>query len=304
MGVLVALFGLNMTKLARSAGRWFLETTELELRKGALAEHLAEARDQLELRVSERTAELTTTVVQLREAEMRAQDAVRVRNDFLAVASHELRTPLATLELQVSRFEWQLARPGPMERAPLADSIPALRRQVRRLTGLVDTVLAASGLTGRGIVLSRVELDLATVVRTVVADATSSPASRNTPVTLALEQPVMGLWDPVRVEQVVANLVSNALKYGAGKPVEIALTAINGEAVLKVHDQGPGIDPALRDRVFQRFFRADVGEQTAGLGLGLAVVRELVEVMDGAVQLESGPAQGTTFTVRLPCQPR
>ena len=297
MGVLLLLFGLNMTRLARGAGRWFFENTELKL-------HLSRARDLLEDRVTERTAELVKTVGQLREAEARAQDSVRVRNDFLAVASHELRTPLATLELQVSRIEWHLAQPGAPARDELHNSVQALRRQVRRLTSLVDTLLTASGLAGQGVVLAPVELDLAAVVRSVVADATASTAAPNTPVSLALEQPLVGKWDPVRVEQVVANLVANALKYGGGKPVEIVLRAPDSEAVLEVRDHGPGIDPANRERIFERFFRADAGGQVGGLGLGLAVVRELVEVMHGAVTVESEPAQGTTFTVRLPRRPR
>jgi two-component system phosphate regulon sensor histidine kinase PhoR len=102
----------------------------------------------------------------------------------------------------------------------------------------------------------------------------------------------------------VANLLTNALKYGGGKPVEIVLRAPDSEAVLEVHDHGPGIDPAHRERIFERFFRVDAGGQAGGLGLGLAVVRELVEVMHGAVTVESQLAQGTTFTVRLPRHPR
>jgi len=110
----------------------------------------------------------------------------------------------------------------------------------------------------------------------------------------------MGHWDPARLEQVISNLVSNAVKYGAGRPVRIALTASADGVVLSVSDQGAGIDPSLQGRIFERFFRADTGGQTAGLGLGLAVVRELVEIMNGTVTVESAPAQGTTFTVRLP----
>ena len=98
----------------------------------------------------------------------------------------------------------------------------------------------------------------------------------------------------------MTNLVSNALRYGAGRPVRITVSAIDGEAILEVHDEGPGIDPQDRERIFERFFRADVGGVPGGLGLGLAVVRELVDVMRGAVTLESRPGSGTTFTVRLP----
>jgi signal transduction histidine kinase len=299
MGILLLVFGLNMTKLARGAGRWFFDSTELRLRNAQLVEHLSQARDRLEQRVTARTAELEETVAHLREAEHRAQDSVRVRNDFLAVAAHELRTPLATLELQVGRIEWHLT-PDPVDRAELADSVHSLRRQVRRLSALVDTVLTASGLARQGMVLEQVELDLSALVRGVAADAIAATTARNTPVTFTLEEPVMGLWDPARVEQVVANLVSNAMKYGAGKPVQITLTATEREAVLEVQDHGAGVAPDLRGRIFERFFRASAGGQTGGLGLGLAVVRELVELMNGTVSVDSQPTRGTTFTVRLP----
>jgi signal transduction histidine kinase len=303
MGVLLLVFGLNMTKLARSAGSWFLERTQLELRNAALVEHLSEARAQLEGRVADRTAELQQTVTQLREAELRALDAVRVRNEFLAVAAHELRTPLATLELQVGRLDWQLAEPGGVERARLAENTQALRRQVRRLTGLVDRVLTASGMAGQ-VVLAPVDLDLVALVRGVVGDATAAPSVRATPVTVVAEHPVTGRWDPVRLEQVVANLVSNALRYGVGKPVLITIGATGGEALLEVQDQGPGIAPGTHERMFERFFRADVGGQTGGLGLGLAVVHELVDAMKGAVTVDSRPGGGATFTVRLPRGPQ
>jgi signal transduction histidine kinase len=272
----------------------------LKLRNLQLVERLSEARDRLEERVAERTTELASTVTSLREAELRSQEAVRVRNDFLAVASHELRTPLATLALQVPRLEWLLAQTQGGDRQQLTASAETLRRQVRRLTGLVDTVLTASGLARHGLVLEQVELDLSALVRAAATDTAASTSVPDTPVTLTLDQPVMGLWDPARVEQVVANLVSNALKYGRGHPVQVSLTASPQEAVLEVHDDGPGIDPALQDRIFERFFRADAGGQSAGLGLGLAVVRELVDRMRGRVSVVSHPAHGATFTVHLP----
>jgi two-component system OmpR family sensor kinase len=300
MGVLLTTFGLAMSKLARRAGSWFVQNTELRLHNADLVEHLSEARDSLEQRVRERTTELERTVELLRDAEARASDAVHDREEFLAAASHELRTPIATLELHLSRLAWERQKLGKSVEAESSSILQLMHRQLRRLTGVVDTLLTASG-SGRNRALGWTpETDLAAVVRTVVDDLVSQSV-RAPRIQLDLQEPVRGDWDAGRLEQVVRNLVSNGIKYGAGTPIDIRLASeANGEVVLTVADHGPGIDPADRQRVFERFFRANVGAHPGGLGLGLAVVRELVEAMGGEVTLASVPGQGATFTVRLP----
>jgi signal transduction histidine kinase len=130
-------------------------------------------------------------------------------------------------------------------------------------------------------------------------------AGRVPRIQLDLQEPLRGRWDAGRLEQVVSNLVGNAIKFGAGTPVDVRLAAEPaGDVVLTVADRGPGIEPADLPHVFDRFFRADVGAQPGGLGLGLAVVRELVEAMGGSVSASSSPGHGATFTVRLPAASR
>jgi signal transduction histidine kinase len=300
MGVLLTTFGLAMTRLARRAGLWFVQNTELRLHNADLVAHLSEARDSLERRVKERTADLERAVELTREAEARARNALRDRNEFLATASHELRTPIATLGLHLSRLTWEREQPGKPTAAEASASLQLMHRQLRRLTGLVDTVLTASGAGGRAPPPTAIgETDLSAVVRAVVDDLTAH--GRAPSIRLDLQEPLPGVWDAGRVELVVSNLVANAIKYGAGTPIDIHLTADNGGGVeLTVTDQGPGIDPADLGRIFERFFRADVGIHPGGLGLGLAVVRELVEAMGGSVSVTSSPGQGATFTVTLP----
>lgn len=300
MGLLLTTFGLAMGKLARGAGRWFAQNTELRLSNAALVASLSEARDQLERRVKERTRELEQTLALVREAEGRAQAALRDRDEFLAVASHELRTPIATLELHLSR----LVDPAAPDAAASSASLPLMHRQLRRLTGLVDTVLTASGLVrAQPEPDPPGELDLGATVRAVVEDLTSH-ASRLPPIHFDLDEPTFGRWPVGRVEQVISNLVSNALKYGGGTPVRIGLEAVESDVVLTVADGGPGISDADQAHVFDRFYRADVAARPGGLGLGLAVVRELVHAMGGTVGVSSAPGQGAIFTVRLPRLPR
>jgi signal transduction histidine kinase len=305
MGTLLTTFGLAMGQLARRAGQWFAQNTELRLHNAALVEHLSEASLTLERRVKERTADLERTVALVREAEGRAQTALRDRDDFLAVASHELRTPIATLELHLSRLAWERAQHGKGDGPESLASLPLMHRQLRRLKGLVDMVLTASGLGKAHTPLgTTTETDLPAVVRTVVDDLTSH-ASQLPSIHLDLQEPLLGRWDAGRLEQVVSNLVANALKYGEGAPVDIRLASEEdkGDVVLTVADRGPGIAPANQSHVFERFYRADVGAHNGGLGLGLAVVRELVEAMGGGVSVSSSPGQGATFTVRLPRKP-
>jgi signal transduction histidine kinase len=146
----------------------------------------------------------------------------------------------------------------------------------------------------------RREADLPSVVRTVVDDmvthATPAPLIR-----LDLLEPLRGHWDVGRLEQVVRNLLENALRYGGGTPVDVRVgLGKEGDAVLSVADHGPGIAAAERAHVFERFYRAEVGSHPGGLGLGLAVVREIITAMGGVVSIDAEPAGGAVFSVRLP----
>lgn len=300
MGVMLTFFGLAMTALACAASRAFVQNTKLRLRNADLVDRLTEARDALERRVAERTAELQHTVVRLERAEGNAQQALHVRNEFLAVASHELRTPVTSLALHVGSLERSLTRDEPPDLPRIRARVAGAHRQVRRLIGLVDTVMAASGLARNGPALKLQDVDLFPLVSGVVEDL--SGVEPGAPV-LRFETPLrtlMGRWDPVRVEQVITNLVSNAIKYGGGKPITVSLARDNRTAIVVVRDEGPGIAGGAVDRVFDRFFRADAGGQSGGMGLGLSVVRELVLAMGGTVTVASEPGAGATFSVRLP----
>lgn len=306
MCAMISIFGAVMLALARRGQRWFVRNTALQANNATLIAELSAARDRLEQRVQERTAELERSLVQVRAAEEQARAAVHAREEFLAVAAHELRTPLGTLELHLSALERRLGRaPDPSTRpddetAELAGRIKVVHRQVRRLTALANTVLAASGMKSSETALQEQEADLAAIVRSVLDDLTSYAAAGACPISAHLQEPLPGRWDPVRVEQVVMNLVSNAMKYGAGREVSVQLERRNGAAVLTVHDRGPGVPAEARDHIFERFYRAEVGQRTGGLGLGLSVVHDLVRAMGGSITVSSPPDEGATFTVQLP----
>src|SRR5439155_19333462 len=139
---------------------------------------------------------------------------------------------------------------------------------------------------------------LAALAREVAREACGEPPAA--PVEVVAPGPVVGRWDRSRLEQVVANLVSNACKYGDGKPIEVRVEAHDGRARLRVRDGGLGISREDRARIFQPFERAGGRDRAPGLGLGLYVVRKIVEAHGGRIELESEPGSGSTFTVELP----
>jgi signal transduction histidine kinase len=229
-----------------------------------------------------------------------ALQAVRVRDEFLSVASHELKTPLTSLKLQVqSLLEQPPVFSDKAEAQRMTSSLALTDRQVRRLERLIGNLLDVSRIAVGRFHLQTEDVDLPAMVRDVVAQFSAEIARSGAPVTLDLSDHAVGRWDPLRLEQVVVNLLSNALKYGDGKPIDIRVTADDEAARLTVHDQGVGVDVANHARIFERFERA-VSVNYGGLGLGLYITRQIVQAHGGSIRVESALGQGATFTVEIP----
>ncbi|MEA2700093.1 MAG: hypothetical protein QOI66_4364 [Myxococcales bacterium] len=305
MATMLTLFGFAMAILARRAGLSFAQSTRLRLRNERLVRRLAEARDLLEGRVLERTAELRETLEEQQRAEAKALQAVAARDEFLAVASHELLTPLSALLLQVKVLENDLAPGRAQDADRLTSGLTTINRQVTRMAALVDTVFRVSGLGQDRLVLEARTIDLAATIQAAISDleASGSMMSHGSSVTMQLQQPLTGHWDPTPVEQIVMNLLTNALKYGRGGPVTVSLESDpqqTGWVILSISDQGCGIASAELDSIFEKFHRGEAGRRTRGLGLGLFVVRELVHAMGGRISVSSTVDVGSTFRVWLP----
>ena len=178
-----------------------------------------------------------------------------------------------------------------------------VRRQVERLSRLVTNLLDASRLSDGPLELWRSEMDLAATTREVLDQFAAELARAGCASELRAASPVLGRWDPLRIEQVVANLISNACKYGGGKPIEVSVEAQGPTALLLVRDHGLGIPPADREHIFQRFERALSHRPTDGMGLGLYITRQVVEAHGGRIAVSSDPGLGSTFSVELPVQP-
>ncbi len=229
-----------------------------------------------------------------------AQAAVRVRDEFLSVAAHELRTPLTSLKLQLQLLYRQLRQPGPPDRTRMERGMDSCERQATRLSQLVDSLLDVSRLSTGRLELHLEPLELGEVTRELVHRFETEARAAGVEVTVDSPQPVHGRWDRLRLEQVLTNLVSNALKYGRGAPVDVRVRGDEAQAVLEVMDRGIGIAPEDARRIFGRFERAVSSRHYGGLGLGLFITHQLVEALGGEISVDSRPGEGSTFTVLLP----
>ncbi len=243
-------------------------------------------------------------ITRLKTVERHLQEAIRARDEFLSVASHELKTPLTSLGLRLHALARAIgADPDSAVARRHGHEVAAMKRQVTRLAELIDGLLDVSRISTGRLRIHREPVDLSALVQEMVARFVPEAERAGCTLEVRPSGPCEGSWDRLRMEQVVSNLLSNALKYGAGRPVYVHVEEEDGRARLWVRDEGIGIDAAAHARIFQKFERAVSERHYGGLGLGLYVVRTLVEAMEGSIRVESQPGEGATFIVELPLQP-
>ncbi|MDC0745769.1 ATP-binding protein [Polyangium mundeleinium] len=229
------------------------------------------------------------------------RDAVRARDDFLSIASHELKTPLTPLLLRLESLERATAaQPDTPYVRTVKSVLDVAKRQMRRLTDLTTDLLDATRIQAGKLSVEREEVDLVEVVRDVCQRLAPDASRVHAPLLVDAPPAVIGLWDRLRIEQVVDNLLSNALKYGPGKPIRIEIGVASATASLTVRDQGIGIRAEDHERIFGRFERAVSERSYGGLGLGLHIVRTIVQAFGGTICVHSAPGEGAAFTVTLP----
>jgi signal transduction histidine kinase len=233
-----------------------------------------------------------------------AQAAVAARDEFLSIASHELRTPLTALRLALENMRRVSTREA-IERLPpqyVERVLVTAERQGQRLEKLVSGLLDVSRIHMGRLELDIEEVELGATVHEALGAIEDEAAQTGSEISVRGE-PVRGYWDRLRISQVVTNLLSNAVKYGAGKPVEVEFGPQGERARLVVRDHGIGVDPADQAQIFERFERAVSSRNYGGLGLGLYIVKRIVEAHGGTIRVESRPGEGASFEVEIPQQP-
>ncbi len=241
-------------------------------------------------------------VTDQRLAEEGLRESIRARDEFLSIASHELKTPITALQLQLSSGLALLRRTAqPVEKLGerLEAKLSSASWQVDRLTTLINHLLDVTRITAGRFALVPEPTDLADVVARVIARCQELVRRSRSELWIDTS-PVMGVWDPVALESAVTNLLSNALKFGEGKPVHITTTSTTLAARLVVRDHGIGIAPEVQSRIFERFERAVPAQHYGGFGIGLWLARQVVEAHGGAIRVESTAGEGSAFIVELP----
>lgn len=230
------------------------------------------------------------------ERKLAAQEA------FAAALAHELRNLLAPIVMQAEYLleATRHAENGVVAGDWLSPRLTAFCGRLRKFVETFNRVMDASRVTAGRIQLELEEVDLSAVVRDVCASFEREALAARSTITVHTPPELMGCWDRLRLEQICTNLVSNAIRYGAGRPIEVSVTADADWAELEVRDLGIGIAPEDQQRIFERFERAGQQQSTGGFGIGLWIVREICHALGGSIAVKSSVGQGSTFCARLP----
>jgi signal transduction histidine kinase len=223
--------------------------------------------------------------------ERELRDEASRRDDFLGLVAHELRTPLTAMKLQAHSLAKQY---------PSAAGVVAVERAAERMERLVEQMLDVARISVEGVRLELEDFDLCRVIDGVIEGFRSEAQRAGSRVTHEGAPALRGRWDRARLRHVVANLLCNALRFGAGSPITIECRDLGDRVTVAVSDRGIGIDPADQERIFERYQRAASPRNFGGLGLGLWITREIVNRMGGSIAVRSAPGRGATFTVELP----
>ncbi len=247
--------------------------------------------------------EQETLLRELNQTQEELQRSLHMRDEFMSLVAHELRTPLNTLFLETQMRSLQLRRGNAAAFSP--DQMEAMvrrdERQIKAMIRLIDDMLDVSRMRSGKLSIRPCNVELMSLLDRVVSDLALQAASTGTTLTLVPHAPVTGCWDEFRIEQVIVNLLTNALRYGGGQPVEVSVQLEGGMVRINVRDQGKGIAATDIERIFEPYERGARNGEPKGLGLGLYISRQLAVSHGGELRVTSTPGEGSTFSLHLPC---
>jgi signal transduction histidine kinase len=247
--------------------------------------------------------EQETLLRELNKTQEELQRSLRMRDDFMSLVAHELRTPLNTLFLETQMRSLQLKRGNLPAFNPeqMGNMIKRDERQIKAMIRLIDDMLDVSRMKSGTLSIRPGKVELMGLLERVVNDLSLQASAAGSTLQLSAHGPVEGFWDEFRIEQVIVNLLTNALRYGGGGQVELSVHEIGCNVRIDVRDHGKGISPDFIDRIFEPYERGAKSGEPKGLGLGLYISRQLATSHGGELTVQSTPGQGATFSLLLPC---
>ncbi len=242
---------------------------------------------------------------ELEATQAQLQSALQARDDFMSMVAHELRTPLNTLHLETQLRQMQLAHndfPG-YQPEELASMFARDQRQIESMNRLISDMVDVGRIQSGKLSVDVQDCSLTALLGRVVDDLSQRAQAAGCAIECDLPSGVQGRWDEFRVEQIIINLLTNAFRYGAGKPVTVTVSMEQARVQVQVQDRGVGIAEADHERIFHRFERVRTNEVREGLGMGLFIARELARTLGGDLRVTSQLGEGATFVLELPVEP-
>ncbi len=251
---------------------------------------------------SRREIQYQKKIDQLELESIEAQKEIRVREEFISIASHELKTPLTTtlLKLQTALHNIQHVTLANFSVQNLLDMLEGAELQTKRLGKMINDLLNVSIIRTGRLELELEEIDIAAITRDVVHRFTEKAEKEGIDLKLVAKEEVKGVCDKVRLEQVITNLISNAMKYGKGKPVEVSVRKSGRTAKISIKDHGIGISSEKKAAIFNLFERAVGNSEYKGLGIGLYISSQIVRAHRGRILVNSKLHSGSEFVVEIP----
>jgi signal transduction histidine kinase len=239
---------------------------------------------------------------QLHATQAELQRAVQMRDDFMSMVAHELRTPLNTLflEAQLRGMQLDKGNMGFFSQDNLRKMVARDGRQIQSMIRLINDMVDVTRIRSGKLSIRPAGTELSSLLQRIVGDLRHRAEEAGVTIVLDAPERIAGVWDEFRVEQIIVNLLTNAMRYGGRKPVTVSLFTTPGLAHVVVRDQGPGIAADDIARIFNPFERATSKEAKDGLGLGLYIARQLAESHEGSLDVVSAPGEGAAFELTLP----
>lgn len=257
---------------------------------------------QQRIQVKQQLEALEKSQDQLHLTQMELQRTLKMRDEFISLVAHELRTPLNTLHLETQLRLMQLQRGdlSVFSQERLYSMIERDTRQINNMVRLINDMVDVSRVNTNNLSIRPEKTNLSRLILRVVGDFNQQALAAGSCFQLDIAENICGNWDDFRVEQIIVNLITNALRYGGSKPVSIRLELIDDHAEVHVQDEGKGIPANECQRIFEKFERLGNNEIKEGLGMGLYIARQLAEAHGGSLHVNSKLGEGSRFTLCLP----